>query len=96
MNQMSAEDLLKSVLKDLNTKEVHPIHRAILLELCQSAMRQKPDATLESLIEYVISSFYIANNIFCGIIESAAAINGGYPCTVDYGGNQYVIEKKMC
>jgi len=88
--QPQVNELLEAVLSNLPIKIIHPIHKAMLEEACEHALKNKKDSdTFKELENAVHFSFRIINPVFQSTMK--AALEYADSVIIDYRGVKEVI-----
>jgi hypothetical protein len=89
---MTTEELYTQVLKDLPIKEIHPLHKAIMEECCETAL-ENPDKLndLDSLVLAVRMAFVTCNSILKGTLQGSLKSFDANQITLNYRNQTFII-----
>jgi hypothetical protein len=89
---MTQNELYQSVIGHLKLNEIHPLHKAIIEECCESALENKEGVEdLETLIFAVQVSFITSLSALKGVI--LASLKFADNVNIDYRGQTFNIPK---
>jgi|JI9StandDraft_1071089.scaffolds.fasta_scaffold499345_2 hypothetical protein len=91
---MTKEELYKKAIEELNIKEMHPIHKAMLEECCESALENsKAPILIDSLLAMVYVAFTTSNTALKAALTAAKSIGNADQITLNYRGQPFIISK---
>jgi len=89
---MTKEELYEQVIKDLPIKEIHPLHKAMMEECCEIAMKN-PDnlKDLAALILSVRMAFVTSNSVLKGTLQGSLKSFDANRVTLNYRNQTFII-----
>lgn len=88
--EINANELLETVLANLPVQTIHPIHKAMLEEACEHALKQKSEYnSIEEMEKAVHLSFLVINPMFQSTMN--AMLKVADTVTIDYRGVKDVL-----
>ena len=89
---MTQNELYQSVIGQLKLNEIHPLHKAIMEECCEKALKNEQGIDdLETLIFVVQVSFLTSLSTLKGLVSSSLEFADNV--TINYGGQTFTIPK---
>jgi hypothetical protein len=90
---MTTKELQNIVIENLPIKEIHPLHKAILDECCESVIKNSAILDVEMQIHCVNISFIASFNTLKGVIKGALESTDSDVVTLNYREQQFLISK---
>lgn len=89
---MTKEELYEQVLLDLPIKNIHPLHKAMMEECCETALKN-PDniQDLNALILAVRMAFVTCNSILKGTLQGSLKSFDANQVTLNYRSQTFII-----
>ena len=88
--EINTKELLASVLSNLPVQTIHPLHKAMLEEACEHALKQKSEySSIEEMEKAVHLSFLVINPMFQSTMK--AMLKVADTVTIDYRGVKDVL-----
>ena len=91
---MTTEDLYEQVFKDLPIGDIHPLHKAMMEECCETAL-QNPNnlKDLDALVFAVRTAFVASNNVLKVTLRSSLNSFNADQITLNYRNQTFIIPK---
>ncbi|CAG5082220.1 hypothetical protein [Parvicella tangerina] len=91
---MKIDELYQKVIEGLPTKELHPLHKAIMEECCENALNNSQKISdLDTLVDVVHLAFLTCNTTLKGtLLGSLEAVNADQ-VTLNYRDQTFIISR---
>ncbi len=87
----SVEELKQRFLSQFTADRIHPMHLAMLEEVCERVMENEVDD--ETRLWAVMSAFRTAHQLMVDMINGTLEASGADTATINYRGQQFIIRK---
>lgn len=89
---MTKEELFKQVLTDLPIKEIHPLHKAMMEECCETALKNPENfKNTDTLINSVRIAFITCNSVLKGTLQGSLKSFDANQITLNYRNQTFII-----
>lgn len=90
---MTTTELYQSVIKNLSSTQIHPLHKAILEECCENAVENNNQLDSETLIYAVGLAFLTCDSTLKATMKAALKSNNADGITINYRNQTFDISK---
>jgi len=91
---MTTTELYQSVIGHLPIKEIHPLHKAMMEECCETALQNKQGVVdKKTLILSVQIAFMTCNTTLKSTLNASLKMANADQVTLNYRGQTFIISK---
>ncbi len=92
--KMTPEELYNSVIDDFPITDLHPLHKAMMEECCETALQSNPEITDKKTLTLAVQvAFLTCNSTLKATLNSSIELADADQVTIDYRNQTFTILK---
>ena len=92
--KITPENIYQEIIKKLSISDIHPLHKAMIEECCETAIKSNPEILdLDILTNAVQIAFLTCNSTLKATLQSAIELQNADEITLNYRKQKFIISK---